>query len=172
GSVTPQLAEQEDIPEDVFGVWVGGVPQGGPADDAGLQEGDIITAIDGTEVRSFDDLVSYLINNTEVGQEITLNVLRDGDQRELTLTLQERPGGEMATQQEQPSTEVSIDQAIEIAREAVSNAGLMDSIDETSAELQSNAGLAAWVVTLTGNGRIATVIVDASTGEIVGLNVS
>lgn len=171
GSVTPQLAEQENIPENVFGVWVGGVPQGGPADDAGLQEGDIITAIDGTEVRSFDELVSYLINNTEVDQEVTLNVLRNGDQRELSLTLEERPSGEVATQEEQPSTEVSIEEAIEIARDTVTNAGLMDSIDETSAELQSNVGIAVWVVTLTGDGRTATVLIDASTGEVVGLNV-
>lgn len=172
GSVTPQLVDQENIPEDVFGVWVGTVPDGGPGDDAGLREGDIITAIDGTAVRSFDDLVSYLLNNTEVGQEITLSVLRNGDMEERSLTLEERPGGSVAEQQLSPSTAITIDEAIDIASETVNNAGLMDSIDESSAELQSTGDAAVWIVILTGNGRTATVLVDAESGEVVGLNVS
>jgi 2-alkenal reductase len=171
GSVTPQLAEQEDIPEGVFGVWVGSVPDGGPGAEAGLQEGDIITAIEGIAVRTFDDLVSYLLNNTEVGQEVTLTILRNGEQRDLTLTLQARPGGAVA-QQDQGETAVSIEQAIEIASQTVTAAGLMDNIESSSAELQSGDGQSVWVVTLEGNGRTATVAIDATTGEVIGLNVS
>lgn len=172
GSVTPQLAEQENVPEDVFGVWVGSVPNDGPGDDAGLREGDIITAIDGTQVRSFDDLVSYLLNNTEVGEEITLTILRNGNEQALDLTLEERPDSAVAAEEDDSSAAISIDEAIEIASETVNNAGLIDEIDETAAELQSGGGVSAWIVTLTGNGRTATVIVDATTGEVIGLNVS
>ncbi|MCB0189243.1 MAG: trypsin-like peptidase domain-containing protein, partial [Caldilineaceae bacterium] len=171
GTVTPQLSAQEDIPEGTFGVWVGGVPEGGPGAEAGLQEGDIITAIDRMAVRTFDDLVSYLLNNTEVGQEVTLTVLRNGKQRELPLTLQARPGGAVA-QQDQGQTEVSIDRAIEIASQTVTAAGLMETIDSSSAELQSGNGQSVWVVTLEGSGRTATVAIDATTGEVIGLNVA
>jgi 2-alkenal reductase len=172
GSVTPQLVEQEDIPQDIFGVFVSGVPAGGPGAEAGLEEGDIITAIEGTAVRTFDDLVSYLLNSTEVGQEISLTVLRDGEQMELSLTLEERPGGDVVAQEAQPDTPVSIDEAIEIARETVTAAGLMDTIESTAAELQSAGGQSVWIVSLDGDGRTATVLVDATTGEVIGLNVS
>ena len=171
-SITPQLSTQEDIPEDTFGVWVSGVADGGPGAEAGLQEGDIITAIEGTAVRTFDDLVSYLLNNTEVGQDVTVTVLRDGQQMDLALTLQERPGSTAVAEEEEANVPVTIEQAIEIATGTVSNAGLMDSVDSTSAELQSSGSEAVWVVTLTGNNRTATVLVDAMTGAVVGLNVS
>ncbi|MEZ4614468.1 MAG: trypsin-like peptidase domain-containing protein [Caldilineaceae bacterium] len=172
GTVTPQLTEQEDIPQDVFGVWVSAVPSGGPGAEAGLQEGDIITAIEGTAVRTFDDLVSYLLNDTEVGQEITLTVLRDGETIDLPLTVQERPGVEAIAQQDEAQAAVSIEEAIQIARETVSGAGLMDSIDNSSAELQSDGQQSVWVVSLSGGGRTAVVVVDATTGDVLGLNVS
>lgn len=172
GSITPQLAAAEEIPDGVFGVWVSSAPAGGPGAEAGLAEGDIITAINGNAVRGFDDLVSYLLNNTEVGEAITLTILRDGDQLDLTLTVQERPGADAVAQEENAETAVSIEAAIEIASETVTQAGLMDSIDSTAAELQSDGQQAVWIVTLIGDDRTATVIVDATTGEVLGLNVS
>ena len=140
--------------------------------EAGLQAGDIITGIEGVTVRTFDDLVSYLLNNTEVGQEITLTVLRDGEQIDLPLTLQARPSAESVVQQEQSQVAVSIEEAIQAAREAVTAAGLMSTIDSSSAELQSDGTQSVWVVSLSGNGRTATVLVDANSGEVIGLNVS
>jgi S1-C subfamily serine protease len=53
--------------------------------------GDIITAIDGHPVASFDELVSYLVNHTEVGQTVTLTILRDGQEQQVQVTLGERP---------------------------------------------------------------------------------
>jgi len=173
GTVTPQLATQEELPEGTFGVWVGNIPNGGPGDEAGLREGDIITAIEGTAVRSFDALVSYLLNNTAVGDEVELTVLRNGDPRTLTLTLQERPSGSDAiAEDESPTETISIEEAIEIARETVTAAGLIDEIESTSAERESSGGVTAWIVTITGDGKTATVLIDAVTGEVLGLNIS
>ena len=42
-------------------------------------------------VRSFNDLMSYLVNHTRPGQEITLRVLRDAEPMDVTVTLGERP---------------------------------------------------------------------------------
>ncbi len=53
--------------------------------------GDIITAIDGYELRDFDDLIAYLVRETEVGQEIALTIVRDGEAIEILVTLGERP---------------------------------------------------------------------------------
>ena len=53
--------------------------------------GDIITAINGYELRDFDDLIAYLVRETEVGQEIALTIIRDGEAIEIPVTLGERP---------------------------------------------------------------------------------
>ncbi len=53
--------------------------------------GDIIVAIDGYELRDFDDLIAYLVRETEVGQEVVLTVIRDGAELEIPVTLGERP---------------------------------------------------------------------------------
>jgi S1-C subfamily serine protease len=56
-----------------------------------LGGGDLIIAIDGLPVRQFDDLLSYLFKSTEVGQEITLTVVRSTGEVDLTLTIGTRP---------------------------------------------------------------------------------
>ncbi len=88
------------------GVLIQEVVPDGPAAQAGLRGGtrevevrgvrilvggDIMTAIDGHPVSSFDELVSYLVNRTEVGQTVTLTILRDGQERQVRVTLGERP---------------------------------------------------------------------------------
>ena len=55
--------------------------------------GDVIVAVDDEEVRTFEEMVSYLARNTEVGQTVTLTILRDGRESSLSLTLGARPGG-------------------------------------------------------------------------------
>lgn len=56
--------------------------------DAG---GDIIIAIDGYELYDFDDLIAYLVRETEVDQEIVLTIIRDGEELQVPVTLGERP---------------------------------------------------------------------------------
>jgi S1-C subfamily serine protease len=53
--------------------------------------GDIIVAIDGYKLRDFDDLIAYLVRETQVGQEVVLTVIRDGENLEVSVTLGERP---------------------------------------------------------------------------------
>ena len=78
----------------------------GPSDKAGLQGsdqmatiqgeqvrvgGDVIVGIDGQEVKSFDDMISYLALNTEVGQKVELTMLRQGKETSIEVTLGARP---------------------------------------------------------------------------------
>lgn len=169
GSVTPQLAAAQNVPANVFGVWVGGLVENGPAAAAGLQEGDIITTIDNQPVRSFDDLVSYLFNSTTPGQEVTLTFIRGGEQQTATATIQERPAEQPIASGGQSDATLSIGQATDIARQTVLNGGLMQSVDSSSATLENSNGRSVWIVTLTGDGKTARVVVDAATGNVINL---
>ncbi len=105
-SLTPTLAQAMSLNATQRGALVMDVTSGGPADKAGLKGstqpatvngqqvqvgGDVITAIDGAAVKTFDDVVSYLENSTKVGQSITLTVLRGGQQQSVQVTLGARP---------------------------------------------------------------------------------
>jgi S1-C subfamily serine protease len=95
--------EQLDLPADTVGIYVTCVTDGGPADQAGLRGagscessgllpgGDLIVAIDGHPVGTFNDLISYLVSSTQVGQQIVVTVVREGEQVDLTLTVGARP---------------------------------------------------------------------------------
>ncbi len=71
------------------GAVVGQVVSGSPAEQAGVQEGDVITAIDGKPVASAESLTGYVRART-VGQVSRLTVVRDGQSIELTVTLAAR----------------------------------------------------------------------------------
>jgi len=85
------------------GAYVTEVTPGAPAALAGVQAsalsstgelvagGDLIIAVDGQPVNSPDDLISFLVFETEVGQTINLTIIRNGEQIEVPLTLGERP---------------------------------------------------------------------------------
>jgi putative serine protease PepD len=72
------------------GAEIANVTAGGPAEAAGLQPGDIITAIDGKKIDSFDQ-VSEIVNGHKVGDEIDVRVDRGGGERSFHVTLGTRP---------------------------------------------------------------------------------
>ena len=53
--------------------------------------GDLIIAADGRPINNPDDLISFLVFQTEVGQTISLTIIRDGQQIDVPLTLGQRP---------------------------------------------------------------------------------
>jgi S1-C subfamily serine protease len=88
------------------GILVIDVTSGSPAESAGLRGGDetiivdglevtlggdVITEIEGNPVITMDDLAVYLERNTEPGDSVMLGIIRDGENRELQVTLGERP---------------------------------------------------------------------------------
>jgi len=86
------------------GAYVLEVAPDGPADEAGIQGGsepteldgllaggDIITAIDGQQVDTFDQLLGYLTTNKSPGETVVLTVLRGEETVDITVTLGERP---------------------------------------------------------------------------------
>jgi hypothetical protein len=89
--MTPQLRTHFGAPEDA-GVMVSEVEAGSPAEKAGLKVGDIVSQVYGKEVRSSWDIRSQL-RTTEEGQQVPLEIWRDGRVQTLnaTITLRERP---------------------------------------------------------------------------------
>jgi S1-C subfamily serine protease len=72
------------------GAEVTSVIPGGPADGGGVDQGDVITEVDGQAVNSADD-VSRIINGKEPGDSVDLRVDRSGQDLGLTVKLQNRP---------------------------------------------------------------------------------
>jgi S1-C subfamily serine protease len=86
------------------GAYVTDVASGGPAEKAGiiagstptnipglLGGGDLIVAIDGHEVHTFDDMLSYLITNKGPGDSVVLQILRGSEKVDVTIILGKRP---------------------------------------------------------------------------------
>ena len=84
------LVESRD--GDPAGALVVAVTPGGPADEAGLEAGDVITAVDGTALdgrdgRPHDVLIRILATKTE-GDSVTVDYLRNGDARSAAVVLE------------------------------------------------------------------------------------
>lgn len=72
--------------EAYWGAYIGAVMEGSPAEEAGLQEGDVITAIDGEDVSSTDDAL-IAVRSHEIGDTVTFTVDRQGESIDIEVTL-------------------------------------------------------------------------------------
>ena len=75
-----------DSDPDIKGVVVCEVDEGSPADKAGILEGDVITAVNGTEISNYSELGSILSQGKE-GDKYILTINRDGDTVEIKVKL-------------------------------------------------------------------------------------
>jgi len=90
------LIDQYELPNNLQGAVVSNVQPGSPASNAGLNNPsnstiDVITAIDGADIDSMDDLLAYLSRNTIPGDTVTMSVFRAGETVNLPITLGSRP---------------------------------------------------------------------------------
>ena len=82
------------------GAAVVSVTEGGPAEKAGLQANDIITAVDGKEISGKSGL-SSIIADCAAGDKLTLSVYRQGQTLTVTVTVGEQTTSALANQQQQ-----------------------------------------------------------------------
>lgn len=80
----------ETTSSSISGVRIGKLVAGGPASESALQVGDVVSAIDGQELKSPTDLPE-IINNHSPGDDITLSVLRGSARKDIRVTLGVRP---------------------------------------------------------------------------------
>ncbi len=74
----------------VLGVYVKTVQNFSPAEKAGLQSGDVIIQADGKDIKTMDEL-NEIKNSHQIGDTMKLKINRSGQEKELTVTLEETP---------------------------------------------------------------------------------
>ncbi len=85
--LTPELAEKFGVDE---GILVADVVEGSPADGAGIEAGDVIQKVNGEPVDSNLDLKEEVLK-TEIGEEITLTLIRKGEEMDITFSTGQEP---------------------------------------------------------------------------------
>ncbi|MCK4711628.1 MAG: PDZ domain-containing protein, partial [Marinosulfonomonas sp.] len=164
--VSDDVAEAMGL-ESTEGALVTDVPEG-PAAEAGIKSGDVITAFDGVPVADTRALVRQ-VGNTEVGKEVRVVVFRDGKTQTLKITLgrRETAEGTVPAVEEAPVAPVETDvlglTVSEMTPELRQQLGLGDSaqglvimdVDEASQAFEK--GLRAGdVITEAGQQKVAT----------------
>ena len=82
-----QTASQLGV--NAYGVYVVEVVKGGPAEKAGLQAGDRIVSVDGSEIAAKDDL-GTLMQKHAAGDTLSITIARDGQMQTVNVTLSEK----------------------------------------------------------------------------------
>jgi len=89
-TLTTDLAEGFGLPADAEGAAIANVLDGTPAARAGLQGGDVVIAVDGRPVTDARELTRR-VGAYAPGEQVEFTILRDGEERRLTVELDERP---------------------------------------------------------------------------------
>lgn len=90
GDLTPETAQQLDLPKDTKGCFVAHVFPGGPAEKGGIKTYDVVTEFNGKRIYSANDLIQSVVA-VPIGEKATVKLLRDGKPLSKVLTIQQRP---------------------------------------------------------------------------------
>jgi 2-alkenal reductase len=105
GNITPTIVQKMGLSQD-WGAYIMAVTPGSPAEEAGIQGGnvqttnngrplflggDVIIAIDDQPVRTFEDLLIYFSLETEPNQEVAITILRNNKPQTINVRLEIRP---------------------------------------------------------------------------------
>lgn len=83
-NVDKTTAKRNNLPE---GVYVAQVLQNSPASKAGITKGDVIIGIEGTDIKTMEEL-NEIKNTKNVGDKITLKIYRQNEEKEVKITLE------------------------------------------------------------------------------------
>ncbi len=86
-NVDEDTAKRNNI---VVGVYVKTLENFSSAEKAGVKVGDVIIGIDGTEIKTMDEL-NEIKNKKQIGDKVTLKINREGSVMDIDVTLQEEP---------------------------------------------------------------------------------
>ena len=98
-SISPELAKALKLKE-TKGALVADVVEGSPAEKAGVRRGDVIVAYNGKAVEDSHNL-PVMVAATPVGQAVTLTVLRDGKEQQLSMEVAKLPSDETKAKAEE-----------------------------------------------------------------------
>jgi serine protease Do len=144
--VTPEIAKAFNLP-DARGALVGEVTPDGPAARAGLAQGDVIIELNGVRVDDNREL-RLKIGQLAPGSAIRLKLIRDGNPREINITLDELPNEKEAASDGKPESD--------------SPDGL--SVEKLTPQIARQLGLQS-----NANGVVVTGVQDGSRADDAGL---
>ncbi|MEZ5651617.1 MAG: Do family serine endopeptidase [Burkholderiaceae bacterium] len=131
--MTPALAQAFGMPQST-GALVAQVGSGTAAEKAGIQAGDVITAVDGKALGDSNELPS-IISLREPGAQVKLSVWRDGGEREISAQLMSLKGDEVATADDgATSADGRLGLTVRPLTDAERQAGLPDGLRITAVE--------------------------------------
>jgi serine protease Do len=84
--VTPEMARSLGLDRDFQGVIVADVMEDGPADKAGIEQGDVVISFDGDRVTNVSELRN-MVAQTAPGTVAGITVVRDGSERDLSIEI-------------------------------------------------------------------------------------
>ena len=85
--LTEKQAKANNLP---IGVYIKTIEDFSSAEKAGLKIADVITKVNGKEVKTMQE-INEIKNNFKIGDEITFTITRNGEEKEIKLTLVEEP---------------------------------------------------------------------------------
>ncbi len=88
--ITESVIKQNPTANLVVGAYVRSIEDYSPAEKSGLKIGDIITKADNKEVKNMDELKAVIAEH-KIGDTMSLTVVRDGQEKEISITLAEQP---------------------------------------------------------------------------------
>ncbi len=89
--IDSKLAKEKGISK-VKGLYVASVLVNGSAADAGLKAGDVITKIGNSDVNSSSEMQESIVTHSP-GDKVVITYIRDGAEKEVTVTLKNKDGG-------------------------------------------------------------------------------
>jgi serine protease DegQ len=89
-NLSKELAESMGLSPKTQGVLLSGILEGGPADRAGAKPGDVLTAVDGQQIKDVRELLSR-VSELKPGSEATLSTQRKDKALELQVQIGKRP---------------------------------------------------------------------------------
>jgi serine protease Do len=91
-NVTPALAQEFNL-KGAAGALVGDVVPGGPADQAGFKDGDVVMKFNGQKITDSRQL-QLIVAETKPGAKVPVEILRNGDPKTFEVTVKQLPGTE------------------------------------------------------------------------------
>jgi len=141
--ITPELKQKLDL-KDEKGALVADVTQGGPAEKAGIQRGDVIISFNGKEIKEMSEL-PYVVASTPVGKTVSVEVLRKGQKKSFEVKI-----AELKDEKEAP-----------VVTEAKPKLGM--TVEDLNPELAKNFGLSD------SKGVVVVQVEDGSSAAEAGL---
>jgi serine protease Do len=130
--------------KDTKGVLIGDVFKGQPADKAGFKRGDIVTAVDGKQVKNTNELRNC-IAAIRPGKKVPIKIIRDGKSKTLHVTLTARDKADVNKSAEDDDTGDKKGESSDLATKMGITAGSITS--EIREELDLPANLKGVVIT-------------------------